>query len=221
MSRSGSLQPCIPVKRAIPEMDHCAAPESAPRIGDGFSGSDARIQIDGKQAAHSIVVLPDEAQGIGHGGGTPSQIELGRLEARGRPGNRAAHAERADILQLHARAHRARLQVELPAARAVLLDAARNIDQCEGTFVVPLLEIDAPAVHINPRKGAPRAHRAKAPAGRQIRARASGGEAGGSQRSIFQWPSASRARFKLGRDSETEPNSKRPASKRRPSQARR
>src|ERR1700693_6353827 len=39
-----------------------------------------------------------------------------------------------------------------------------------------------------------------------------GGDAGGSQRSRFQWPSASRARFKLGRESETGPNSNRPAS---------
>ena len=141
----------------------------------GFRGSDARIEIDGKLAAHSVVILPDEPQRIGQGSGAPSQIEFGRLKARGRPGNRAAQAERADILQLHAGAHGPRFQVKLPAARAILLDAARNVDQREGALVVPLLEIDAPAIHVDSvrarradiaRRGQ-RAHKAGARAGRR------------------------------------------------------
>ena len=91
--------------------------------------SDACIEIDGKPAAHSVVILPNQTQRVGQGGGAPRQIELGRLKARGRPGNRAAHSQRADILQLHARAHRPSLQVQLPAARAVLFHAARNVFQ--------------------------------------------------------------------------------------------
>ena len=105
-----------------------------------------------------------------------------------------------------------RFQIELPAARAVLLDAAGNIEQREGTFVVSLLEIDAPAVHVDSVGRAARTSREGA-SGPTKPGRAPGCEAGGSQRSMFQWPSASRTKFKLGRDSETEPNSKRPASR--------
>ena len=130
-------------------MDHCAPPESAPRIGEVSKGAILRIEIDRKLAAHAVVILPDEPQRIGQGRGAPSQIEFGRLKARGRSGDRAAQAERADILQLHAGAHRTSFQVKLPAARAILLDPARNIDQREGALVVSLLEIDSPGVHID------------------------------------------------------------------------
>ncbi len=126
----------------------CAGIRAASRRG--FRGADARIEIDRKQAAHSVVILPDKTQRIRKRCGAPGQIKLGRLKTRGRSGNRTAQAQRPDILQLHTRAHRPRFQIELPAARAILLDAARNVDKREGTFVVPLLEINAPAVHVDP-----------------------------------------------------------------------
>ena len=87
-------------------------------------GSDVRIEIDGKLAAHSVIILAEKAQRIGQRRGAPGQNEFGGLKTGARAGDGAAQAERADILQLHARAYRPRFQVKLPASLAILIDAA-------------------------------------------------------------------------------------------------
>src|SRR6202035_178668 len=102
--------------------------------------------IQGENTAESVILAAEEAKEVGQRYFVPMYVDLGRLQARGGSRNVATSEQRACGLQSHATPPGLRLELEFPAARRDLLDAAGNAQKRERQFLVEKLEIDTPIV---------------------------------------------------------------------------
>src|SRR6516225_10192009 len=126
-----------------------------------------RRGVQSKQTADAVILTMEKAEDIGEGSFAPAQGDFRRLQASGGPRQVPVNANAPRRLQENTAAPGLCLELEFPAARRDLFDAAGNSYEGERKFLLLILEIDTPFVEFDSLKVMHRRNRG----GRPVNAR--------------------------------------------------